>query len=90
MGSNERKYCRDGLGTKKWSVVSNIVGGFLLVLLFNEKIDTFGIFGRFYQISSGREGSIFEAMGTPPCACMTNTYTPQGRGLLYVPWVGVT
>ena len=31
MGSNERKCCRDGLGAKKWSVVSDIVGGFLLV-----------------------------------------------------------
>ena len=28
MGSNERKCCRDGLGTKKRSVVSDIVGGF--------------------------------------------------------------
>ena len=31
VGSNERKSCRDGLGTNKWSVVSDIVGGFLLV-----------------------------------------------------------
>ena len=28
MGLNERKCCRDGLGTKKTSVVSDIVGGF--------------------------------------------------------------
>ena len=31
VGSNERKCCRDGLETKKWSVVSDIVGEFLLV-----------------------------------------------------------
>ena len=29
VGSNEKKkYCRDGLGTQKWSVVSDVVGGF--------------------------------------------------------------
>ena len=34
MGSSERKCCRDGLGTKKkWAVVSDMVGGFLLVVL---------------------------------------------------------
>ena len=32
MGSNERKCFREGLGSKKWAVVSNIVDGFLLVV----------------------------------------------------------